>query len=321
MAQKSAESSLPTWDQLKLFVRVGRILADRTTPIKDRSRRALAKQFNLSHSVVSNCIYAFKKHFGAAVVNNDGELTRTGDVAYRWASRVLELYERGARLPLVLPDEVHLGVAGMAQMFLLPGVTQAFMVELEEAGISVCFHEDTSERLLHLLRAEAVDAAICSVPVFGNWEGLEQEVLLDNIPTVVIASSKHPKWGTRTWRKRNGLVELSELAAETLCVLTADLNGPLAALPGPQAGVNRIFTERFFTIVANTQIGTCLGLVPLVNDAQRNLAQEQNLLVYDIQPATEIKPRRVALWLRKHEVPSPRLEIFLRHLRKVLSHR
>src|SRR5262249_15914875 len=150
------------------------------------------------------------------------------------------------------------------------------------------FREGDVEQLLDDLRAGVTDLAICGLPAAGRWEGLEEpEKLWDNVPTVALAARNHRDWGLREGKKRkqanpNGTaqVEVSELDNRTLCMLETDRLERMPTLRVPPRESDRILVDRYASVVALAQAGSCLGLIPILGPVDRAAAEQQNLLVY-----------------------------------------
>jgi DNA-binding transcriptional LysR family regulator len=306
------------------------------------SFRELEREAGHSRSHFSNCFIELRRRYNLHVVDDRNQLTEVGEGLYRWARRLLRQWERGEYFAVRNRQQLLVGASGRVMTFILPRVVRSFLAAWKTApentrrgtGMDVVFHEGGAEEVLDDLRAGLTDVAVCGVPARPEEGDLEHQVLWDNIPMAVIAARNHPTWGQDAWAKRKQ-VKIGELAGETLCILEEDWRDRLHALRTTPAGADRVLVQRYASVIAQTQTGSCLGLMPMLGAADRSLAGEQNLVAYDIKDAPEIEPRKVALWLRKDETGEGRpgekdddtefrpgeVDCFLRVLREELGGR
>ena len=140
-----------------------------------------AEQCRVAQPSLSQQILKLEEELGERLFDRtkrETRLTPHGEIFLQRAIRVLEEVDAAKRdaenAKQLFSGTVTIGVIPTIAPYLLPGVTALFMKRFP--GVEVVIHEETTARLLKLLRGYEVDFAVLSSPF--DSKGLEVRTLL-----------------------------------------------------------------------------------------------------------------------------------------------
>lgn len=319
----------PTMESLRVFVELSHKIGaavKQGTRYASLSEAAEGLSASYSKSNVFRALEELRKVYGKQLVNRSTvTLTKEGEAVLAWAEALLEHHAKGMRWPIGKTEEIHIGTSNWILTFLLPEVVEAYFGERAKrrrkapglSEVSLTFSEYDVEQLLLDLRKGVVHAGLAAVFSAGPWPDLLVETVREKVETVMIASSDDERWG-RDARRRRKDVSLSDVAADTVCVLKSDLDTVLAEFPEPVSPGGRIVVESYASVVSLVRARVGVGFIPgLGRGDESEHAAYQGLEVYTIKEATS--PRTLAILRRSGEELSDEVEEFLRVAKVRLS--
>jgi DNA-binding transcriptional LysR family regulator len=175
--------------------------------------------------------------------------------------------------------------------------------------VDLVFRELNVEDILVALRKGTVHAGLAAVFSVESIPGLTVQAIRDRVPTVMIASSEHKRWGWEK-RQRTSEITLGDVAEETLCVIEADLYRVLSGLPRPAKGWSRILVQNYATVAELVRSGVAVGFIPrLTRGEELNHPAYEGLEVFRIKD--KIPPRTLSILRRSGEDLPEVVEVFL----------
>ena len=313
----------PSIDSLRVFVELGdriKAAADQGATFASLNEAAASMSSSYSKSNVFRALDELRKVYGRQLVNRSTvALSAEGEAVYGWASALLSLHARGRQWPIGERERILIGTSNWILTFVLPEVVRLFLEgrakrkrqDAKSPNLDLVFGEYDVEQLLVDLRKGTLHAGLAAVFAVGSWPDLHAVTVRHPLATVMIASSRHSRWGRDT-RKHRQEVELAEVAGETVCVLEADLYRVLPGLPEPAPGGDRILVGNYASVVALVRAGAGLGFIPQLAPTGQETGHSayQGLEVYRIKD--ELPSRTLAILRRRGEKLPEEVEAFLR---------
>ncbi len=331
--KREREDLRPTTDSLRVLVMLGdriKEAAAQGRTFASLSEAADALDTHYSKSNVFRALEQLRRVYKRGLINRgDVTLSPEGQIVYAWAKALLELHARGRQWPIGGREQIHIGASSWLLHFLVPEIVQAFLADLAERkdddpglpDVDLVFSEYDVEQILVALGKGTVHAGLAAVFTAGTYSGLTVQTVRKSVATVMIAPSGHKGWGRDT-RKHGKEVALADLAAETVCVIEADLYRVLAGLPPPAPGGRRILVKNYATVAALVRAGVAVGFLPQLHTGEQpDHPAYQGLEVYGIKESDKDKiPSRTLAIIRRSGEKLPELvEDFLRVAKEMLA--
>jgi DNA-binding transcriptional LysR family regulator len=318
----------PSIDSLRVFVELGdriKAAADQGSNFASLNEAAASMSSAYSKSNVFRALEELRKLYRRQLVNRKTvSLSAEGETVYSWATDLLEMHGRGRKWPIGAKEQVHIGTSNWILNFILPEIVRVFLKERATRkrkdksvpDVDLVFGEYDVENLLVDLRKGTLQAGLAAVFAAGSWPELDAVILRHQVATVMIAASRHERWGKEP-RKHRQEVSLAELAEEKVCVLNADLYRLLPGLPEPRAGGCRILVKNYASVVSLVRAGPVVGFVPHLDmTSELNPSAYQGLELYHIKD--DVPLRTLAILRRRHEELPEEVEAFLRIVQEKL---
>ncbi len=153
-----------------------------------------SKELLIAQSALSTQLKQLEESLDTTLFNRTKggmALTETGDLVFKYASRMFETYEEMKRAMVLAEKEVrgplHIGVVNSIGIYLLPEILTAFHQKFLDVQINLEMH--SSNLVLEMLQENQVDLAL--IAWNRQYPQLESAVIMQNSMTLV-ASAKHP---------------------------------------------------------------------------------------------------------------------------------
>ncbi len=159
-----------------------------------RSVSKASKELLIAQSALSTQLKQLEESLDSTLFNRTKggmALTDTGDLVFRYASKMFETYDEMKRAMVLAETEIrgplHVGSVNSIGIYLLPEILTAFHAQFPDVQINLEMH--SSNLVLEMLQENQIDLAL--IAWNRQYPQLESSVIMNN-HMVLVAPGNHP---------------------------------------------------------------------------------------------------------------------------------